>query len=147
MDKLQDRRLAWALALAGYLPFLFLAAALLLAGKTHPFGTVLADAFRTYGAIILSFLGGIRWGLALAGRPAPVRDLAFSVLPALLAWFSLFFQPVVSVAVLLLGFCAQGAWDSLSIHAGRAPHWFASLRITLTLLVALAHAVAIAALY
>lgn len=147
MEKAKDRQLAWALALGGFLPFLFLAAGLFLAGKTHPWSVVMADAFRTYGAVILSFLGGIRWGLAILGKPVPARDLGFSVLPALAAWFSLFFQPVVSVAVLLLGFCAQGAWDSLSIHAGRAPQWFASLRITLTLLVALAHGIGIAALY
>jgi hypothetical protein len=147
MDEPHDRRIAWALALAGYIPFIALAAGLLLTGKTHPLHGLITDAFRTYGAVILSFLGGIRWGLALSGRPVPARDLAFSVLPALAAWFALFFQPAASVAILLLCFCAQGAWDSLSIHAGRAPQWFASLRITLTLLVALAHGIAIAALY
>lgn len=146
MKSMEDRRLAWTLALAGFLPFLLTAGGLLLLGKTNALHPVLADAFRTYGAVILSFLGGIRWGLALNGKPVPAADLAFSVIPAIAAWISLFLAPAVSVAVLLLGFCAQGAWDSLSIHAGMAPAWFAKLRITLTLMVALAHGIAFAAL-
>jgi hypothetical protein len=146
-DIRNERAAAWTLALAGYLPFLAIAVALMLLGNTHPFQTVLADAFRTYGAIILSFLGGVRWGLALRDQPVPVRDLVFSVIPAIAAWFSLFLPAPVSVAILLLGFCAQGAWDSLSMHAGRGPQWYAQLRITLTLIVALAHGIAIAALY
>jgi hypothetical protein len=146
-DFRNERTAGWILALAGYLPFAAIALAVLLLGKTNPFQTVLIDAFRTYGAIILSFLGGVRWGLALRDQPVPVRDLVFSVIPAVAAWFSLFLNPPVSVAILLLGFCAQGAWDSLSMHAGRGPQWYAGLRITLTLIVALAHGIVIAAIY
>jgi Protein of unknown function (DUF3429) len=116
-------------------------------GKMHPLQAVLVDAFRTYGAIILSFLGGVRWGLALREQPVPAKDLLFSVLPAIAAWFSLFLTAPASIAILLLGFCAQGAWDSLSMHAGKGPQWYAQLRITLTLIVALAHGIVIAAIY
>jgi len=142
-----ERRAAWILALAGYLPFIAIAIALLMLGGAHPLQTVLVDAFRTYGAIILSFLGGVRWGLALREQPVPARDLFFSVLPAIAAWFSLFLTAPASVAILLLGFCAQGAWDSLSMHAGKGPQWYAQLRITLTLIVALAHGIVIVAIY
>jgi hypothetical protein len=145
-DLRNERTTAWVLSLAGYLPFVAIAAALLLLGKIHPFQTVLVDAFRTYGAIILSFLGGVRWGLAIRTQPVPVKDIVFSVVPAIAAWFSLFLTAPVSVAVLLLCFCAQGAWDSLSVQAGRAPQWYGPLRITLTLIVALAHGVVVAAI-
>jgi Protein of unknown function (DUF3429) len=145
-DLRNERATAWALSLAGYLPFVAIATALLLLGKTHPLQTVLVDAFRTYGAIILSFLGGVRWGLAMRTQPVPVKDIVFSVVPAIAAWFALFLTAPVSVAVLLLCFCTQGAWDSLSVQAGRAPQWYGQLRITLTLIVALAHGIVIAAI-
>ncbi len=146
-DFRNERTTAWLLALAGYLPFIAIAVTLLLTGKTHPFQPVLVDAFRTYGAIILSFLGGVRWGLALRDQPVSAEELVFSVIPAIAAWFSLFLPAPASIAILLLGFCAQGAWDSLSMHAGKGPQWYAQLRITLTLIVALAHGIVIAAIY
>ncbi len=137
-----DKKTAWVLALAGFAPFAFLALALLFFGRTSALHGLLLDAFRTYSAIILSFLGGIRWGMALREEPVDYRSLAFSVVPSLTGWFALFLPDTVGLPVLLVAYCAQGAWDSISIHAGKAPAWFASVRIVLTLLVAFAHLLA-----
>lgn len=138
---------AWFLALAGFVPFAAMAMLMLASGKYHPFFPVIEDAFRTYSAIILSFLGGTRWGMALLGKTVSARVISFSVLPALCGWLALFLPAPVSITILLLGYCAQGAWDSMSIHAGGAPDWFAQLRIILTLLVAFAHLLAFIAAY
>src|SRR5688500_14465348 len=49
-----------------------------------------------YGAVVLSFLGGIRWGTAI-GPYATARqalELAASTLPALAAWIALLLTPV-----------------------------------------------------
>ncbi len=137
-----ERRTAWLLALAGFAPFAFLALALLVSGTTSAFHGLFLDAFRTYSAIILSFLGGIRWGMALRDDPVDHVSLGFSVVPSLAGWFALFLPASLGVPVLLVAYCAQGAWDSVSIHSGKAPAWFAELRIWLTLLVAFAHLVA-----
>ena len=142
----RGQRLAWLLALAGFLPFAALALAAILLGKGHPAHGLLVDAFRTYGAVILSFLGGIRWGMAVkADGAVGGRDFALSVLPSRAAWFSLFAPDAAGLAILLVAFLAQGAWDSLSFHAGAAPAWFARLRIWLTVLVAAAHGAALLA--
>jgi hypothetical protein len=140
-----DKRTAWFLALAGFLPFAILSLALLATGKTGPMHGLFIDAFRTWSAIILSFLGGIRWGAALAARPIDRLAIGFSVFPAIVGWFALFLPAPYGIPVLLVAFCAQGAWDSISIHAGKGPAWFASIRITLTLMVAAAHLVALLA--
>ncbi len=140
------KKTAWNLALLGFLPFAALSIAMLVLGPQHPLFDVLSDAFRLYGAVILSFLGGIRWGLALNTEPASPRTIAISVVPAIIGWLAIFIPPVFSVGVLLLSFCAQGAWDSTAFHAGKGPIWFARLRIVLTLLVAGAHVVALLAL-
>ena len=134
---------AWLLSLAGFVPFAALALALLMLGREHPLHIMLGDAFRLYSVVILSFLGGIRWGLLLRD-PTPSRmGLAFSVLPAIAGWLAMFLALPATIAVLLLAFSAQGAWDSVSFHEDERLQWFARLRITLTLLVVAAHIVAL----
>ncbi len=78
----------------GALPFISLAGAMpFLAGGPR---SLAADALVAYGATILSFLGGIHWGLAIgtqtigtqggAGRPKLPARLILSVIPSLAAW-------------------------------------------------------------
>jgi hypothetical protein len=142
-DPLQ--KTAWYLSLAGFVPFGFLALAMLLLGPLHPMHTVLTDAFRVYAAVILSFLGGIRWGIALRTESARPAALVLSVVPAAIGWLAIFAPPVISIGTLLLAFCAQGAWDSRTFHSGGGLIWFARIRIISTLLVAGALAIALVA--
>lgn len=129
-------RTAWALALASLAPFLALSIAISLAGKNSGWMPLLGDAFRTWSAIALGFLGGIRWGLAL-GREQTVT-LALAAIPVIVGWLALFAPPAIGIAVVMLAHCAQGAWDSLS--AGRTmPDWFAMQRIAVTLVIAATH--------
>lgn len=98
-------------------------------------------ALCAYGAVILSFLGGIQWGLAIAGyggAPESRRDrrLVLSIVPSLLGWGALLLP--VSVALLLLA-VAFGAMLWLDIRAsavGEAPVWYPRLRWPLTFTVA-----------
>jgi hypothetical protein len=53
---------AWALGLAGLIPFVALA---LLVALNPRIKEEAASALLAYGAIILSFLGGIRWGFTV----------------------------------------------------------------------------------
>ena len=134
----------WALSLAGFVPFAIVAVVLLATDRSSVWHAFAVDAGRTYGAIILSFLGGTRWGAGLA-RPDAGRQFALSVVPSLVGWFSLFTADTYGVALLALAFAAQGAWDAFSTapapDARRAPvskplpHWFGRLRATLTFMV------------
>lgn len=85
-----------------------------------------------YGAIILSFLGGVRWGGAL--HHLDTRTFILSVLPALLAYGVLVF-PAIPLGPLLLAAChsVQGLSDISAARNGMLPVWYARLRAGLTL--------------
>jgi hypothetical protein len=93
-------------------------------------------SFVSYAAVILSFLGGARWGLELArapDAPSPWR-LCASVLPSIAGWIAVVINiaPAASIGVLMAGFLAQFAWDWRAGQTGRAPAWYGALRALLT---------------
>jgi hypothetical protein len=118
------------LGLAGVLPFA--AAALgssLLGGEPGAFARM---ALLGYGAVILSFLGGIHWGLAIAaGRPG-LRELGVGVLPSLVGWAGLLVGGAAGLLLLALGFAGVLLVDFRLTRDGVAPPWFARLRSVLT---------------
>ena len=136
-DLSMTRRNAWLLALGGFLPFALLTGGLWLLLPDHAYYGLVTSALKSYGAVILSFLGGIRWGLALrnASEASTRTLLIFAVLPALVGWFSLYLDAPYVFAVLALAFAAQGAWDAISGERGAFALWFVRLRTVLTFLV------------
>jgi len=145
----QDRSmdLVRLLALASFLPFLFLAAMMVLVGAHSTWSSVAIDGFKTWSAIVLALLGGIRWGLALRADQTRGAPIAFAAFAALVGWVALFAPGGIGVGILLLAHCAQGAWDSISAQRGATPAWFGTIRIVWTLLVAAAHIAVFAAIY
>lgn len=92
-------RMALALGYAGLLPFLG-SAAWVAAGPAGQ-QALAVQVLAAYAATIVSFLGGIHWGLAFAapGGPSTVR-LAWGVVPSLLAWPALLLPPAAGLALL-----------------------------------------------
>jgi len=91
-------------------------------------------ALGAYGAVILSFLGGIRWGQLLDNKTR-VRlwgPLTLSVVPSLIAWISLLFAPIWMLSMLAAGLVLQYALDIEAIKRGELPAWFGRLRTILT---------------
>lgn len=146
MQKSNTANLAWALSLAGFIPFAFLAIILLSLGVTNELFSSLFDIFKVWSALILSFLGGIRWGFAIAHEPFENRNLILSVIPSILAWFVLLLPDAYTILALLVLFCMHGAWDSFYINQGKVVPWFGKIRVTLTFLVAAAHVVVLFAI-
>jgi len=77
--------MAWRLGYAGLLPFVGGALLLWLVWpEVHP---DVALALSAYAAVIISFLGGVHWGLAMR-MPGPLNTgmLVWGVVPSLVAW-------------------------------------------------------------
>lgn len=124
----------WAkrLGYAGLIPFVAAAIAAW-AGITVPFDIDPVFAGQAYGAVILSFLGGIRWGAALSGNHEDDwLNVAFSVIPSIVGWLSLLLPPFFGLPLLLIGFAVQLQWDMSARKKGIIPSWFMGLRMQLT---------------
>ena len=87
----QTRKQVKLLAYAGLTPFVGLAVLLWLVDPDlHPF---VALAMTGYGASIVSFLGGIHWGIGFRNvsrmHNAPLFNFGWGVVPSLLAWIAI----------------------------------------------------------
>lgn len=125
---------AWALGLAGAVPFV-VTAVVYCFGPANLRGPM-SLAILTYAAVILSFLGGARWGMeCIRNNPPRALTLTLAVLPSLAAWglligaiwMPLSWQLGGLIAVLLV----QWLWDTGSADT---PLWYAPLRTTLTVI-------------
>ncbi|XP_068427405.1 transmembrane protein 69-like [Clinocottus analis] len=121
------------LGFSGLIPFL---SAPVLMATTQSFYPELAYAQVVYGALIVSFLGGARWGFAIpAGSPAQPdwMNLGNSVVPSLLAWLALFCRDNIAegALVVIMGLGLSLHYD-LTLLPGY-PSWFKAMRTVLTL--------------
>ncbi len=138
MTAAPNRGLAEPLGYAGLLPFLL--------GPLGAFGagSVVHEAIAPglvmwclfYGAIILSFMAGGRWGLAVekgeGGRLIP------AVTPALIGWAALvpdtlLFGGSISIqARLIVLIIAFAGLFAAEVRSGELPSWYQTLRLRLT---------------
>ncbi|MFD0934260.1 DUF3429 domain-containing protein, partial [Methylobacterium trifolii] len=81
---------AVVLGVAGLIPFLGFAALAVTGsdGGIGGFGFSPRTMLSAYGAVVASFLGGIRWGAA-AARNGGNGDYLVAIIPSLVAWAAL----------------------------------------------------------
>jgi hypothetical protein len=129
---------------AGIVPFL--AATIATASGHALWGS--EGVWRSYGALILSFMGGAQWGLAVGsedcGWPSRLRRYCVSVLPALAAWLSLALAPRPALILQLCGFLALLGYDLWTVRIDQAPSWYGRLRLRLSTVVVLCLAIGVA---
>jgi Protein of unknown function (DUF3429) len=90
-----------------------------------------------YSAIILSFMGAVHWGLAMADvHVLRVSGYIVSVIPALVGWFAISFLPLpVALRVIAAAFALLLLFDLRAVRIAQAPAWYGRLRVPLTLVV------------
>lgn len=97
-----------------------------------PFGHAL---LAHYGAIILSFMGGVHWGAAILRDDNILGSLGRSVVPSLVALLAALIGGAPGLALLAAGFVGLLVYDERETRAGRLPLWYPLLRRQLTAVV------------
>lgn len=123
------------LGYAGLIPFVVFAVG---SWVSLPYVDDATAILLTYAAVILSFMGAIHWGLAMANNHVHgARYFIASVIPSLLAWLALLLPQPLALALLLFGFIGLLVYDKRVEHSQHLPGWYIPMRIRLTLVVAL----------
>lgn len=127
-------RPAFVLGFAGLIPFIAATVMLLFGGEAaHP---IWHSVLLGYGVAILSFMGGVDWGLAM--RQDERRNwlrYGASVVPALVAWIAFLLPKLAQFPVLAAGFILALICDLSLVKSGEAPAWYRNLRWPLTVVV------------
>ncbi|XP_061488823.1 transmembrane protein 69 [Rhineura floridana] len=137
MPSLKDSsKPALYLGFAGLIPFVSIPLLMAIQEVSYP---ELVFAQIAYGACVVSFLGGIRWGFALPeGSPAKPDwiNLANSVVPSLFAWLALLFKddPIQAGMTVIIGLGIALHYDLALLPT--YPRWFKALRAILTIVAA-----------
>lgn len=124
------------LSFAGLIPLVSMPLLMVLQRTYHP---ELAFVQVTYGAVIVSFIGGMKWGFAVPENSPAKPDwlnLANSTVLPLLAWQALLMKDITSSAVMIvlsLGIALHYDVSLLPTY----PLWLKGLRIVVTVLAAL----------
>ncbi len=98
-----------------------------------------------YGAVVMSFLGGVRWGAEMTRRDKPrFGELLSSIIGVLIGWMLViaYFQWRPDKALFLVMAAALVLHYVLDVMSGEMPLWYRRLRVWPTLGAVLSLAVA-----
>jgi hypothetical protein len=134
-----DQQLANRLGFSGLIPFVLLSLACWI---VHPdwLGYFIKGQLF-YGIAILSFLGGLHWGVALMSHNRPPGEirmaLIWGVIPSVFAWCSMI-HIGIGFLVQIVGFVVAYQVDKRLYLRYGLPAWFLVLRFRLTFVVVMA---------
>ncbi|QSR34598.1 DUF3429 domain-containing protein [Marinobacterium iners] len=119
---------AYLLGLSGLIPFVGLTALMY-----QPWAITF---FLSYSAVILSFLGGIHWGVALRDEQwSNSWRLCLCMLPSLLGWLALLLPQQAALMLLLAAYALWWAYDYSQLKIKE----YRQLRRCLSLVVMVCH--------
>jgi len=143
MSTIIEQRIATLLGNLGLVPFFVLA---ILSWLPWSDGAALRVQFAlvAYAAVILSFLGAVHWGLALANpgldKSRSWNALGWGVIPSLLGWLALLMLLLGMPAAMVLAFLIGDLLlvrivdgQLVRLYATPVPSWYLALRTRLTI--------------
>ncbi len=131
---------ARAMGLLGLVPFTAGALAVRFAPEIR---AEAASALIVYGAVALSFLGGVRWGFAvLEGGEGSWSDYGLSAVPALLAWAAALTGGPDGLAILALALVIWFFAERAAPPSVPLPTWYGRVRGPITTIAMLSLAAA-----
>ena len=125
-EQVRAENMGTRLGYLGLIPFLAGAVTALLSEELV---SLALQAFILYSLAILSFMGGVHWGLALIIGTRQSTRLLISVVPLIVAWICLISLPApLTLAVLGGGFIAQWFIDRPILAELPIPSWYLEMR-------------------
>ena len=94
-------------------------------------------ALLGYGVLVLGFIAGIRWGMNIMDATGTDRSYILPALALLIGLGALLVPFGPGLALLIVGFAGQGAWDAWSGQRKTIPDHYARPRASLTLIICL----------
>ena len=88
-----------------------------------------------YAALIVSFLGGVRWGAAMQNATTGTmlaRELCASVIPTLITLVCYILSLPAALTMLLILIISQRLVDILAVRQKKLVEWYAPLRLLLS---------------
>ena len=133
------------LGYAGLIPFVLLAPLLwLVDAELLPFAAI---ALGGYAASIVSFLGGVHWGIGfMKGEASPRFHFIWGVVPSLIAWLALMMPAYAALPLLGLVVVACYAVDSKTYPVAGLARWL-PMRLQLTVVATASCMLGAAAIY
>jgi hypothetical protein len=127
--------LAVMLGVAGVIPFMLCGLGSVSASFVGAQPSVLL--LLAYGAGVLSFLGGIHWGMALATDDGGRQRLSLGIMPGFLGWLTLAValytgRPTIGIALQIALFILAAAGEWRGQLLGGIPARYIVLRIAVT---------------
>ena len=114
----------------GLTPFLG-CAVLVYAGNTD-MSMIALFASAIYGAVILSFVGAVHWGLTMREDRSPYWYV-WSIIPAILGWLAIVLLDIkFSLLALAIAFSLAWSVDRQASLRGLIPAWYMHMRHILT---------------
>ena len=106
-------------------------AVLMYAGNTDT-SIIALFASAIYGAVILSFVGAVHWGLAMREDRSPYWYV-WSIIPAILGWLAIVLLDIkISLLALAIAFTLAWSVDRQASLRGLIPAWYMQMRHILT---------------
>jgi hypothetical protein len=143
MSTIIEQRIATLIGNLGLVPLFVLAIALWLPW-TDAISLRIQFALVGYTAVVLSFLGAVHWGLALANpgldKPRAWNALGWGVIPSLLGWLALLMLLLGVPGAVVFGFLIGDLLlvrvvdtQLMALYATPVAPWYLALRTRLTL--------------
>ena len=125
---------ALVLGFAGLIPFVA-SGVLVWLPQLQNIAPTIAPVVFFYAALIVSFLGGVRWGAAMQNATtgtALASELSASVIPTLITLACYILSLPAALAMLLILIISQGLVDILAVRQKKLVAWYAPLRLLLS---------------
>ena len=99
---------------------------------------IATQSLTTYAAVIVTFIGGVHWGIAMQTLNAIDNDhhsvstqFIFSIIPSLVAWIAVVMNQ--SYSLLIIAICFVLFWYIEKVFFNKTlKNWYRSLRTNLT---------------